>query len=250
VAKSAVVIKHRYNPDPRLSANQMAQYIEAGAQKRYTILQDAKFPPTFMLIRYEDAVAPIVGHSTGKADALEHGILKLKRKEVSDDLSEYTRENCRLCIDALESFRATIENLDLGKTVFRPCELRETRMDIKGVDVSVSLRLMTEEVKRGGKRSIGAAILSYSKAKNPRELEAMAMLIYRYLKAQPKYAEECVPQLCMAIDVPNATIYRAGAAQARLWKTVEASCSEVKRVWPTVEPPRNYNGPPIVPRAA
>ena len=158
MAKSAVIIKHRYNPEPRLSANQMTQYIEAGAHKRYTILQDAKFPQTFMLIRYEDAVGPAVGYFTSKPDALENGILKLKRKELSDDLTEFASENCRLCIDALESFRATIKKLDLGKTVFRPYELRETKMDIKGVDVSVSLRMMTEEVKRGGKRSIGAVV--------------------------------------------------------------------------------------------
>jgi hypothetical protein len=249
VSKTTVVIKHRYNPDPRLSATQMAQYMNAGADRRYVILQEAKFPRSFMF-RYTDAVNPVTNYFLGKEDALEHGILKLKMKASAEELKDFTRETYQLCIDAIESFRGTKTNLDIGKVIFKRTDLSEMKMDIKGVELSVLPHLMTEEVKRGGKRSTGAAILSFSKSKSVPELEATAMVIYRYLKAHPTLGALCSPELCMAIDVPNATAYRAGTAQVRFWRNVEASCSEVRRIWPTVEPPKNYNGPPIIPRAA
>jgi hypothetical protein len=250
--QKASLTTHRYNPDPRLSANQIAEYLEAPAPRRQAILRDAKYPPTFILIRYEDAVAPVVGYFTGKEEALENGILRLKRKELSDGLTDFLRENCRLCVDALESFRSTINNLDTRNTVFKPCDLHDTKLRIKDVRISVSLQVLTEEVGRGGKRSMGAAILSFTKSKSPKEMEArckaVSVIIYRYLKTHPRYSSLCSPHLCMAIDVPNAKIYRAGAAQQRFWKTVEASCAEVKAIWPAIEPPANYNGP--LPRVA
>ena len=165
MSKTTVVIKHRYNRDPRLSATQMAQYMNAGADRRYVILQEAKFPRSFMF-RYTDAVNPVANYFLGKEDALEQGILKLKMKASAEELKEFTRETYQLCIDAIESFRATKTNLDMGKVVFKRTDLSEMKMDIKGVELSVLPHLMTEEVKRGGKRSTGAAILSFSKSRN------------------------------------------------------------------------------------
>lgn len=248
MAKS-VVVKYRYNPDPRLSANQIAEYLSATPLRRRTILREAKFPATVMVMRYEDAYQPIVSHLTGSEEALASGVLGLRRKAESADLSQFLRDNCGLCIDAIESFQSTIANLDAGRVEFKRPTYRDTTLPIAGVKISVSINLMTEEVSRNGKRSIGAAILVFSKSKKEKDMaarcKAVALLVYQLLKENSKTAEICVPELCMAIDVFNARIYRAGCRQSRLWRTVETSCDEVNAMWPTVKAPADYNGPPL-----
>jgi hypothetical protein len=127
---NSVVIKHRYHQDPRLSANQLAEYLKATAPSRKRILQEAKFPATVIVIRYEDAKAPVVGFMTGTANALEHGIVRTRRKADADDLTDYGKKNCELCVDAMESFQASIANLDVGKTKFKKPEIHNTKLKI------------------------------------------------------------------------------------------------------------------------
>lgn len=247
---NSVIVKHRYHQDPRLSANQLAEYLKATAPSRKRILQEAKFPATVIVIRYEDAKAPVVGFMTGAASALENGIVRARRKAGTDGLTDYGKKNCELCIDAMESFQAAIANLDMGKTKFKKPEIHNTKLKISGVNISVSINMMTEETRRDGKRSIGAAILVFSKGRpNQREMatrcKAIALLIYELLKSQGNTAATCDPSLCMAIDVFNARIYRAMTAQVRLLRTMETSCEEVTNVWPSIKPPTNYSGPTI-----
>lgn len=248
MAKS-LVVKYRYNPDPRLSANQIAEYLSATPLRRRAILREAKYPATVMVIRYEDAYDPVIGYMTGSVDALANGILALRRKADGEDISDFLRSNCGLCLDAIESFQSTIANLDTGKVVFRKPSQRETKLLIAGVNISVSVDMMTEEVDRGGKHRMGAAILVFSKSRKEKDMatrcKAVALLVYQLLRSNPKAADLCSPELCMAIDVFNAKIYRAGGGQARLWRTIETSCDEVNAIWPTVKPPADYNGPPL-----
>jgi hypothetical protein len=71
---NSFVLKHRYHHDPRLSANQMAEYLSATAVRRRSILREAKYPATVMVIRYEDAYPPIVGHLVGMKMRLPMGL--------------------------------------------------------------------------------------------------------------------------------------------------------------------------------
>ena len=245
---------HRYHHSPRLSANQLAEYLTANAVIRKSILRDAKYPSTAITILYEDARRAVVNRLAGSDTALDYGILNLQRKLSAADLTDYWQKNFSLCIDALESFRGGLERLDAGKTEFVKPELHNTKLKISGVNISVSVDLMTEETKRNGSRSIGAAILVFCKDEKKikdteRRCKTIALLIYQLLKGQANTSASCDPTLCMAIDVFNAKIYRAMTAQSRLYKTVEVSCEEVTALWPSIKPPANYNGPPL-PKAA
>lgn len=242
---------HKYHPSPRLSANQLADYLSAGPTARKTILRDAKFPPTMLLIRYEDARAALKQHLTGKADALVHALQALHHKSGGGSiLSDYAKTNCLLCIDAIEGFQAAEKNMKAAGVVFSLPLLYTTRLKISGVSVSVSVDLMTEKTDAKGQKSVGAAMLIFAKpAKKANDVadrcKSSAMLIHELLKSQIKPIAGLDPTLCMAIDVFNGTIYRAKSHQKILYKNVENSCSEVATVWPTIEPPANYNGPPI-----
>jgi hypothetical protein len=244
---SHVGATQNYHPNPRLSANQLAEYLTANATARRRILQDAKFKPTMIVIRYRDARSAVVDHFNGTERALDDAITRLKERVDSGDTTEYIVQNCELCIDAIKSFQRSKANLEVGNTQFSKPKLHNTKLQISGVSVSVSLDLMTEELDKHGKRSKGAAILVFSKNTKSEKLmagrcKAIALLVYELLKSQASTVPNCDPALCMAIDAYNAKVYRAKGQQKQLLTTVVSSCKEITVIWPSIEPPASYAG--------
>jgi hypothetical protein len=97
-----------------------------------------------------------------------------------------------LYIDAIESFRSTIGNLDAEKTKFIKPDVPTTKLKVSGVDASVSINMMTEETDREEKRSIGTAILVFSKPakkedKMAARCKAVALPVYELLKSHPTH---------------------------------------------------------------
>ncbi len=244
---------HKYHPQPRLSANQIADYLSANATNRRRILKDAKYPPTMLLIRYEDAKSSLISHLTSDVvgnEILNRKVMSLHRKADEDGITDYVRQNCKLCIDAIESFQGFEPKLELKGAKFLKPMMHYARLKISGVSISVSVDLRTEKVDSKGNKSVGGAMLIFSKSggpdKNlPDRCKAITLLVFELLKNYVKPRETLDPNLCMVLDVFNGTIYRAKTQQKMLYKTVENSCGEVTTVWPSVEPPANYYGPPI-----
>jgi hypothetical protein len=245
-------IKHKYHPSPRLSANQVADYLDANATKRRNILRDAKFPPIILLIPYSDAKAALIGHfARNQAESqLDGRVQALRRKAGLPDISEFERRNCNLCIEAIESFQAAESKMKLNKLRFSRPGGHFPKLKISGVSVSVSIDLLTAKTDSKGTSAKGGAMLVFSKSGGPQKnmparCKAISLLIFELLKDQGRPGEVYDPTMCMAIDVFKGIIYRAKSEQRQLWKTVGMSCDEVTRIWPSVPPPANYNGPPL-----
>jgi hypothetical protein len=246
---------HKYHAQPRLSATQISEYLSANATKRGSILKDAKYPPTFMLIRYEDAKNALIAHladGNPSSEALDRKLIVLKRKAQEGGITDYAKKNCGLCIDAIESFQANEAEIDVGRIKFLKPQINYSRLKIAGVNVSVSVDLRTEKIDSKGVKSTGGTTLVFSKPgakgqdKNlPDRCKAITLLVFETLKATAKASETLDPTLCMAIDVFSGVVYRAKGEQKNLYRTVKNSCGEVAAIWPSVEPPVNYFGPPI-----
>jgi hypothetical protein len=244
---------HKYHHHPRLSANQVGDYLSANATNRRRILSDAKYPSTMILVRYDDARTAVAAHlaSGGAAkNFLADTLAALKRKADKDGVTDYKRQNYKLCTDAIEAFQSAEAKMGIGAVRFKASTIHNSKLKISGVSVSVSLDLLTEKTDSKGAKTLGGAILVFSKTGGVernffQRCQAIAMLVHEVLKQQFKDGEKCDPGLCMAIDVFSGKVYRARAQQKQLFKTVENSCEEVATVWPTIRPPANYNGPPI-----
>ena len=251
--KIAVSNTHKYHANPRLSANQVADYLSANATNRRRILSDAKYPPTMILVRYDDARTAVAAHMAAdgsKKNILTDALADLQRKLHQTGITEYKKQNHKLCTDAIEGFQAAESKMGVGIVKFNAPNIHNAKLKISGVSVSVSLDLMTERADGKGHKVIGGAVLLFSKTGGPeKNIEArclaIALLAHEVLKQQVKAGETCDPNLCMAIDVFNGKAYRAKSQQKQLFKTVETSCEEVFTVWPSIKPPANYNGPPI-----
>jgi hypothetical protein len=244
---------HKYHAHPRLSASQISEYISANSSNRKRILREAKYPPTMLLIRYDDARSAVVEHMTGNGasrDTLNNAVLALNRKIEADGMTDYKKQNCRLSSEAIEAFQAGEGKLGLSAIKFKAPNIHNTKLKLGGVTLSVSLDLMTEKTASDGGKIIGGVVLVFSKSggakKNmPERCQAIALLAHEVIKHHLKPGETSDPKMCMAVDIFSGKVYRAKSQQKTLYKNVEASCEEAATMWPTVKPPANYNGPPI-----
>ena len=246
------VLKYKYHPNPRLSANQVADYLDANSTNRRNILRDAKFPPIFLLVPYTDAKTALVSHLVrGRGESpLKSRVQVLRRKADLSETSDFERRNCLLCIDAIESFEGLEAKMKVGKLNFSRPGGHFPKLKISGVNISVSIDLLTEKPNAQGGMAKGGAMLVFSKSGGtkqnmPERCKAISLLVYEVLKAQAAPGQLYDSTMCMAIDVFQGVIYRAKSEQKQLLKTVGTSCEEVANIWPTVKPPANYDGPPI-----
>lgn len=251
---SSTVYTHRYNPHPRLSANQLAEYLIAGAPRRKSILQEAKFPPVMIIIRYDDARTVIGGHLAGTARALEDAIAALRAKAASPETSPNAAQNYELSIQAIESFRKSVDEFAFGGALFSKPSMRNRKLQIAGVTISVSIDASTAGTKKDGTAAIGAAMLMFCKSARSEAKETewtqkcktVASLIYALLKSSPDTVKNCDPNLCMVIDVFNGKVHKAKHQQKQLMNAITAACEEISLVWPSIKPNAKYNGPPVL----
>lgn len=206
-----------------------------------------------LLVRYDDARSAVAAHLAAngtKATILLDAVLSLQKKSDNSS-SEYKQQNHKLCLDAIEAFQAAEAEMVPGQVRFVVPDVPYKKLKIAGVNISVFIDLLTEKTTKDDKKLVGGAVLVFSKTGGPEKniesrCQAIALLTHELLKQELSSHQTIDPTLCMAIDVFNAKIYRAKAQQKKLFKMVETSCEEVADRWPTIKPPANYNGPPIL----
>ncbi len=247
-----MLIKHKFHPNPRLSANQVSDYLDANATNRRNILRDAKVPPIVLLVPYTDAKTALISHlaRNQSESPLKSRLQVIRRKADLSETSDFERRNCHLCIEAIESFQGAEATMKVGKLRFVRPGARFPKLKVSDVSISVSIDLLTEKTTAKGGVASGGAMLVFSKSGGirqnmPERCKAISLLVYEALKAHAAPGQTYDPTMCMAIDVFKGTIYRAKSEQKQLLKTVQTSCEEVANMWPSVKPPANYNGPPV-----
>jgi hypothetical protein len=244
---------HGYRPNPRLSANQVADYLSASPTHRRRIISEAKYP-TIVPVRYEDARTAVARHLADNrvsSNILSDALNSLQRKSDRSDLSPWKHQNHKLCVEAIGAFQETESKMGLGGIYFKaPPNSIASKLKISGVSISVSIDLLTQKPAGPGKHLIGGAVLVFSKTGGPDKnigarCQAIALLVHEFLKQYFGDKQKIDPTLCMAADIFGGKVYRAKIQHKQLLKTIQISCEEVAIIWPTIKPPAKYFGPPI-----
>lgn len=244
--------KYGYNPEPRLSANQLADYLSASSTRRKRIVEDAKFPRTIIVARYDGARDTItdylcdIARPTGKlVDAI--GALKTKSEKTD---SPWTKQDSLLSIEAIEAFHSAYSKQQMGvkKIECQILPLTQPPLFIEGTRVSVRLNATTHMTEKDGTKRIGGIILLFSKAETVLAARAercriAAVLALLFAQANLKYAK-ADPKLCFALDVFGGKAYPAPGTYKQRMSNISTACEEVALRWPTIQPPSDYDGPP------
>ncbi|MBI1272569.1 MAG: hypothetical protein GC131_00585 [Alphaproteobacteria bacterium] len=244
--------KYKYHPNPRLSANQVAEYLTATSTRRKGIIRDAKFPKTAVVARYDAAREALIKHlsdDTRSHHVLSEAIIGLDRREESAGATSWIKNDCRLSKEAIVAFQRAYNKLGVSKLVFRSAPGRVLQLEIEGVKLSIALDLIASRTDSSGTKRVGGVIFMFNKSdSSPKskknKAEVAALLALQFIEKHLKHLGQPDPKLCIAIDVFGGEAYPVKGSSRRL-KDIGNSCEEVALWWPKVKPPVDYDGPPV-----
>lgn len=238
--------KYRLNCDPRISANQLAEYVLASPTRRQAILRNAKYAPTFLVIRYSAAREAICRYLTDDARPIgplltaENTLMQL----AASGGSSFQQNDAALSAEAIKAFRSMSIQNQIPHVTFAANTQPLPKLTISGVDVSIRLDLVARD---NGKGLVGGAILQTSKAvasKSWRDdhSKVVASLVWMLSSEHLKALGTVDRKVCMSIDVFGGEFICAPNNYKRKLNDVTASCSEIAALWPTITPPSDYDG--------
>ncbi len=242
--------KYGYNAEPRLSANQLADYLNATPPRRKSIIREAKYPKTSVVARYSGAREGLATYlcDAGRSPAtLTKAIIKLQEKESKFSATDWTKQDCNLSVEAIQTFQKSYNSLGLSKIDCKPIVTKQPKLSIEGVDVSVALDATTHRLGKSGQKCVGGLILLFAKSDaSTKSREARcrtsAVLAALFAEQHLAYLGEPDSKICFALDVFGGRIFPAPSMYPTKLEHMKASCEEVALRWPTIDPPSDYDG--------
>lgn len=245
--------KYGYNPEPRLSANQLAEYLKASSTRRKSIVREAKFPKTAVVTRYRNARQSIVKYlcdDTRSMSALFESMADMKTRAESPTATPWQTEDLLLSVEAVASFQKARNTLGIVKYDCKLALPNQPKLEISGVEISVAADVFAVRCDKDGVERVGAAILLFSKseasAKGRDELcRVSALLAAMFAEKYLGHLGVVDPKMCVAVDVFSGKEHKAPASYVKALENISNSCEEVVLRWAKAEVPADYDGPPI-----
>jgi len=145
---------------PKVSLNQIGEYLEANPARRKKIVQEAKYPKKFITARYSTAKKIIRQYILSDYDntLLTHSIDKLEKKKTDKPFQEQDRI---LSLELLRGLQSSIlPNLD-GLTI-NIVEGKLPKTNISGIQININPDFIIRGKYRG-KKVVGGIKLSIAK---------------------------------------------------------------------------------------
>jgi hypothetical protein len=122
---------------PRISVNKLAEFIDAKAARQRQILRDQKFPSEFKGMYYREAAESIsvcLASNLENTSVIERTIASLEQQNP-DKIG--TQRRIQSNIDALETFEAMLDDIDLKGAAPSLGEHAPPKLTIQNVEISV-----------------------------------------------------------------------------------------------------------------
>jgi len=229
-----------------MSANQLAEYTLASPTRRQTIIRNAKYAPTFLVIRYGAAKSAICDYLSDDTRS-PHPIALAEQEQINlskGDGTAHAKNDAALSAEAIKNFRSMIGPNFMKGLTFAANTSQLPKLDISGVDVSVNIDLVARNQAKG---LVGGVLLQTSKAvasKGWREdhSKCVSSLVWMFASKHLHALGKVDRNLCMSVDVFAKTTTKTPKHYKRTLSNIEASCSEIAMFWPHVSPPSDFDG--------
>lgn len=222
--------------DPRISINKLGEYLTVSRpSRRERILKDAKYPPTFQVIRYDPTRLLIQRFLTGKIPNTAALAAEISEYATSPVNSDFEARMKKSNIEAMNSFAQMAPALNFSGAKLTFGSHAPPRRVINGV--SVSVRPDLHLVSGGGNTPVrrGAIKLNISQgAIHSKEAADYVGALLRTYVEDGGEAGECDFQMCFAMDVFGQKAAASPKAVINRMKDIEAGCSEIARQWASI----------------
>lgn len=242
--------KYKLNPNPRLSANQLAELVAATPTRRRTIIQSAKFPKAAIVAQYRDANDAILNFLITPARInpdFSSQITALEEKSIDSANSDWTRSDAARSAEALKRVQQTYNQVALGSLDLRPLPNNKPKVIIEGVSVSASAVCSVHGLFRK-KPAIGCLSILINKTEQSTKVReekcrGAAVISVLYSKQNLKKFGEAAPKLSLSYDVFHGKLIPAPATYIKRLSDMSAACEDVMVWWDKIDAPAGYDGP-------
>ena len=227
---------------PRISVNDLAQFMVSSDTARMGIIRRARDPRTHTVIRYKDVRDPIrsfLSDPHHNLNPLISAEAVLKQRSIDPAVSSMRQEDALLSIEVLDAIQRMGNRL--AKYVFVAAPKKQPKLVISGVEVSVWADLLIHASSRGVEQ-IGAAVLRMTKddATTPTAKEKRKQMGLYVATLSRMHVDQNIPsnrnpinKLCMSIDVQHGEIFIAPAQTTRRVSDIENACRIIMAFWKT-----------------
>jgi hypothetical protein len=222
---------------PRISVNKLAEFIDAKAARQRQILRDQKFPSDFKGMYYKEATEAI---STCIASNLENTsiierTISLLEQQNPDKIG--TQRRLQANIDALETFEAMLDDVDLKGAEPILGDHAPPRLTIQNVEVSIRPEIVLKGTGKGKQPLVGAIKLHFPRTFPLSDSAGyVSVLLQEFAKAHLANNGEASGTLCPVFDVGAQTIHPGVKSTIARMKDIRAACRNIVALWPTIDP--------------
>jgi len=234
-----VALDGRARAEPQISANDLALYLVSSDVGKLGIIRRNKYPSKHVVSPYQECKKWLIRFLADDArdrTVLARGIEYFEQLIEDSTTPTSKREDARRSTAALNAFFTAYNALELGKLTFRAAPKLAPLM-IKGVKVPTTLDLLTSTTVKNEEQQ-GGVILRLTQADESDKREEMGgfTATLAYMQVEDKQPGIGVPlaRICLAIDVQNRAKYEARAGASRRRSNIEAACTMIKSIWPSV----------------
>lgn len=244
--------KYKYNPKPRLSANQLGELVNASPTRRKSIIVAAKFPKGAIVAQYRDAHEQIVAFLQTPSRSTPNFLSKIEGLyDKSNDSAHtpWTRNDAGRSAEALEAVQSNYNKTALGKYELRALPFQKPKIDIEGVRVSSSAACSVHGQYKG-KDAVGCLSLLINKSETSsvarmERCRAAAVLSVLYSEQNLSEFGSAATKLSMSYDVFRGKVVLAPNTYIKRLSDMKFACEEAVMRWPFIDPPEDYDGPPV-----
>ncbi len=228
---------------PRLSVNELANYMVSSETARIGIIRRAREPKTYVVSRYGGVRIPIrkfLVDPNHDPEPLREAEKKLSLRASDLSNSAMRRGDAERSIEVLRRIQQMEEELASYRFASPPG--RQGKLLIGGVEVSVRADLLVYGSARG-RDEAGAAVLRMTKddtstrtSKERRKQMGQHVATLALMHVENLAPNGRVPsrRLCMSIDVQHGAVFTAPRYYTRRRKDLESACTFIAAVWDTV----------------
>lgn len=224
---------------PRMSANQLAQFVVSEAAKQETIVRDAKRVMAVRVANYQPARhAMALCH---RPDGIDATLISSHAARMRETLftDEYERQCNELSAASFLKFAPLASQIDCaGRRISTP-KGGFDHLLIEGVRVSVQPEIVVSFTHRGVAK-FGGVIFNFSKGDysslengNSKYKAGDYAAVLLFLMLGVRFGGEGGPRNanCFAVDVYRERIFTASASHKTMLKNLEAACRNIARQW-------------------
>ncbi len=225
---------------PRISANDLAQFMVSSDTARLAIVRRAKNPIKPPIIRYRDVRQPIciyLADSNRRLNPLLATEELLVQRASDSSVSALRQDDARNSIEVLHAIQR-MSNV-LGNFDFSPAPNTQAKLTLAGVEVSVRADLLVLASNRG-KEQFGAAVLRMTQddadtdmARNRRREMGLHVATLARLHADQNLPSnrQAANRLCMSIDIQHGEVFQAPDSNTRRMNDIESACRFIAALW-------------------